>query len=595
LEYKVGDIIWLDLKVIDVKGGPGKSGFGIVYVCYSDRWKQMVAVKSFQDQYLYRGDKIADKVVEDFYHEAETWMKLGWHLHIVNAVEITFLDYKPHILLEYVDGGDLKERLEHGPLGIHEALHFAIQFCDGMIYANSVDLGGGVRGIVHRDIKPSNIMLKKGVVVALTDFGLVKALGRWRVEGAGTPEYMSPEQFETVDVDTRSDIYSFGVVLYEMLCGRPPFYKITRDDKERWMFYKYHHQEVLPRPTRQINPSVPEKLELVVMKCLEKNPIDRYQNFEALRGELAEIYRSQFGENYHLTKEDREFQRAITAGELYNKGLSFAILGKPEEAIPFYDRALEINPKYAHAWVHKGLALESLRKFGESLKCFDKALEIDPRHAHAWAAKGYTLISLGRHEEAQKCFERALEINPREATSWWGKGRALASLGKDKEGIICYDRALELDPRYADAFVGKGLILISLGRHEEASKCFDKALEINPRDATAWAAKGKALVELGKHREAIECFERALQINPRDAETWRIKGVALAIQEKFGEALKCFDRALEIDPGYAHAWAAKMMALVELGKYEEAQKCFRKAVEINPGLRKRLEAFLGGG
>jgi len=219
MEYKVGDVIIRFYKVKDVKRG----GFGIVYLCYT-RGGQMFAVKSFQDKYFYREDKIADKVVEDFYREDETWVKLEKHRNIVRVHFVYGIAGKPHIFMEYVDGGNLRDWIRDRRLDLARSLDFAIQFCNGMIYANGKDLGEGKRGIVHRDIKPENIMLTKEGVLKIADFGLVKALGAPTAERPiGTPEYMSPEQFETMDVDTRADIYSLGVVLYEMLSGRPPF------------------------------------------------------------------------------------------------------------------------------------------------------------------------------------------------------------------------------------------------------------------------------------------------------------------------------------------------------------------------------------
>mgnify|MGYP001030536060 CR=1 FL=1 len=545
MEYKVGDVLKGDYEVIDIMRG----GLGIVYIVYHPKWKEKAAVKSFQEEYIYN-----DKVVEDFHHEAEVWVKLGEHENIVEAFFVAELDYRPHIFMEYVDGGNLRERLEKGGFSIPEALYFAIQFCDGMIYANGVDLGGGRRGIVHRDVKPSNMMLTKEAVLKITDFGLVKALGRSTAERPwGTPEYMSPEQFETMDVDQSSDIYSFGVVLYEMLTGRRPFPEPENpeDSALRWEHHRRYHVKMKPSSPRQINPLIPEELEHVVMRCLEKQPKNRYQSFEVLRQELMEIYHSRFGQ----MPEVRNRIRSLTVAELRNKGSSLLSLRKPEKAIPCYDKALEIDPTHADTWIGKGVALGVLRRHWEAIECFNKALDIEPRHAHAWFFKGRALDSLGRHEEATKCFDIALEIDPKHAYAWYGKGAALYRLGRYGEAIRCYDRTLELDPRHAEAWHFKGVALFQLGRLEDAIGYYDKALEINPRYADAWVGKGLAFFRLGR----------------------------------YGEAIGCYDEALKADSRHAHAWGGKGLILHRLGKAEEALKCFRKAAEIDPTWRTRLK------
>jgi len=479
LEHKVGDIITLeatplslDCEVRDVK----KGGFGIIYIVYTPQLKGFMAVKSFQDKYFESED-----VITNFYREAEIWMKLEKHENIVEAFYIVELDDRPHVFLEYVDGGNLDERLVRGGLSIPEALYFAIQFCDGMIYANSVDLGGSVRGIVHRDIKPKNIMLTKKGVLKVTDFGLVKALGTSTAETPmGTPEYMSPEQFHTMDVDTRSDIYSFGVVLYQMLTGQPPFYISTKNSRERWEFCRRHHWETEPRPPRQIIPDIPATLEEIVLKCLEKKINDRYQSFKELREELMEFYRSQFAQIPEVKKRIYNLAATELYTELYNRGMSLYNLGRHGEAIPFFDRALEIDPRKALSWVGKGKALAALNRNREAIECFDEALEINPGDALTLASKGMSLFILQKYRDALLFFHRALEWDPKYALAWYGKGQTLVMLHRYREAIECLDKALEIDPRLALAWAIKGMVLYKLGRLEDALKCFRKAAEIDP-------------------------------------------------------------------------------------------------------------------
>jgi serine/threonine protein kinase len=461
--YKIGDVLMHDFEVIDVKGGPGKSGFGIVYICYGHSVGGIQAIKSFQDRFFKDTG-----VVNAFHREAEVWVKLGKHENIVRAFGVGDVDDQPHIILEYIDGGNLRDMLEHGKLGVSQSLHLAIQFCDGMIYASSVDLGGGRKGMVHRDIKPENIMLTKEGVLKITDFGLVKALSAPSGERpAGTPEYMSPEQFETMDVDQRSDIYSFGIVLYEMLTGRMPFPNPS-DQTLRFEHYKYCHQNVMITQPRKLEPALSKELEEVVLKCLKKNPGDRCQNFMELKNKLMDIYLR----HCRIPPETRNKKEPLTAAEWFLKGYSLLALDRFTEAIECLDRALELNPRFAPAWSYKGCTLLKLGRYDEALPCLDRALEIgfmyeenkwaqDSSYANTWLYKGATLLKLDRFDDAIKCFNKALEFNPRYAEAWTGKGVALLELNISDEALVCCDKALEINPNFKQALNLKERILLT--------------------------------------------------------------------------------------------------------------------------------------
>jgi serine/threonine protein kinase len=344
------------------------------------------------------------------------------------------VDGQPHILLEYIDGGSLRDKLELGKLGVCQSLDLAIQFCDGMIYANSVDIGEGKRGIVHRDVKPENIMLTKEGVLRITDFGLVKALGAPSAErSAGTPEYMSPEQFETMDMDTRSDIYSFGVVLYEMLTGRRPFPEMD-DERLRFEHYKDCYQHAAPMQLSKFEPTIPKELEKAVLKCLEKNPEDRFENFEELRKNMMDVYTRHCETAREKGRKNELLEPDVleSAHECYLKGHSLAVLGKFTEAIECFDKATKIDPYYFPAWADKGAALINLNRYDEALTCIDRALNIAlntaPIHVdryfgtgrrracfyiHTWCYKGVALLRLNRFDQAIESFDKALEIDPK--------------------------------------------------------------------------------------------------------------------------------------------------------------------------------------
>ena len=535
--YKIED----RYEIIDIK----KGGMGIVYIAHdhewdkNHNWDKNIAIKTFQDKYLWD-----EEVIQRFMAEAEIWTELEIHTNIVFANFVQRIEGKPLLFLEFIDGGNLEPFI--GKLTIYETLDFAIQFCTGMEYAYQN------LGVIHRDIKPGNVMVQKdprfrfGYAYKITDFGLVKVLGDGFLNdsvkvstGMGTLPFMPPEQFPKRiqekfsfkgEVSTRSDIYSFGVTLYLLLTGKLPFVDMNE------IFTKK------PERPMYLNPKIPESPDILIIKCLEKNPDKRYTDFTELKEKLVELYNDLTGERY-------------------------AIVGKKET---FTDLD----------WSNKGMALDELGKHSEAIVCFNQALEINPKYEGAWNSKGLALKKLGNLEEAIVCFNQALEINPRYEGAWNSKGNALGYLGNLQEAIVFFNQALEINPRYFEAWSNKGLALKKLGNLEEAIVCFNQALEINPRSFESWSNKGNALGDLGKHREAIICYDNALKINPRDEATWLNKGVALHELGNVEEAIVCNDKALEINPKFAPAWSNKGVALHKLGKIRQAIGCFEKFIEL---------------
>jgi eukaryotic-like serine/threonine-protein kinase len=249
----------------------GEGGMGVVYKAHDTKLDRMVALK-FLPHYVTSDPTEKER----FYHEARAASAL-LHTNVAVVFEINEHDDQMYIAMEYVEGQTLKELIEGEPLAIKKVLEIAIQACDGLAAAHE-------KGIVHRDIKSENIMVTAKGQPKITDFGLAKVKGATKLTKAGatlgTAAYMSPEQARGEEVDHRSDIFSFGVVLYEMLTGRLPF----KGDHHSALLYSIINEE--PQPIARFNNKVTLGIENIVAKALEKDREDRYQHADEMLAAL---------------------------------------------------------------------------------------------------------------------------------------------------------------------------------------------------------------------------------------------------------------------------------------------------------------------
>jgi serine/threonine protein kinase/formylglycine-generating enzyme required for sulfatase activity len=262
----------------------GEGGMATVYKAYDTRLEREVAVKVIRRE-AFPAEHHA-RIFKRFEREARALSKLN-HPHIVRVGEYGEYDNSPFLVMEFITGGTLKQKLG-SPLPWVTAIQLVLPIAQALYYAHT-------QGIIHRDVKPSNILIASSGETMLTDFGIAKLLESDEGQtlstttgvGVGTPEYMSPEQGLGKEVDARADIYSLGIVLYELVTGRKPF----RADTPMAVIVK-HINDPLPRP-RQFVRDLPESLERVLFKALAKKPEDRYKDMaqfaKALDGLLEPI------------------------------------------------------------------------------------------------------------------------------------------------------------------------------------------------------------------------------------------------------------------------------------------------------------------
>lgn len=563
-------------------------GMGIVYLVLDKQLYRPYAIKTFQDQFLKSSD-----AVNRFKREAQAWVELGKHKNIVQAEYVQTHLGRPYVFMEWVKaheeyGANLQEWIQGGGLDVDLTINLAIQFCRGMSHAEKRFKEKGMT-FVHRDIKPANILITQEVVAKITDFGLVysvkdedsdsgfvvdKSSGWFGVMSQqripGTLFFMSPEQILQGPLDIRSDMYSFGCTLYAMVKGAPPFYEPTHS--KRLCF----HRTLSKRP--EAIHSGNQRFDELIMTMLQKNPDDRgFGSFAQLELALLGMPKHYMGQ--YLREDPNE---ELTAWELVNSGISFTELGDFERAIQKYDRALELSPRYALAYLNRGAVYDKLDQPERAIEDYKKALEIDSGDPLAYLNLGTAYDKLGEFERAIDNYNKALEINPRYAQVYWNRGLHYDELGQFHQAIDDFNKALDIDSSYADAFVARAVTYNRLNEPNKAIEDCTRAIELNPRFAEAYLNRGFAYGKLGQIERAIEDYDDAIELNPGYAKAYNNRGNARTKLGQIEKAIEDYSMAIELKPDYARAYNNRGNAYCETKEPWQAIDDFSQSLALNP-------------
>lgn len=577
MEYRPGEIIDQRWKVCRVLQG----GLGRVYIVIDQRERIPLAIKTFQAE-------LRDpEVVERFRHESQLWIQAGNHPNIVRAHYFMPLHDDLLLFLEYVDGGDLGDWIGTPRLrSLETVLRLGLEFCDGM-------LGSGLKA--HRDIKPQNCMLTREGCLKITDFGLAKGsrgprdpalaaylgqLAEGRVGGPspsspaltqagsmlGTPTHMAPEQFSDArEVDVRADIYSFGVMLFQMLTGRLPF------DGDNPLTLLYQHFKI-PPPRLDGDAALNELLQACMAKTPEKRPAD----FVQVRASLASLYHRLTGKSPPEPPAPSRFDVL----EQDNRAVCMLNLGLREEAVEILDRCLAHHPGLRQLWSHKGHALNQLGRPAEALACLRRAIEMG-EDASTWTEGGLSAELLGDEQVAENSYRRALELDSQYANAYYCLACLEAGQGKLSQALINFKLALSFDPHNAGYRVGQAMTLLNAGRLPEAVEALQECLRREPSNARAWFHLGNCLRAAGDERGAEDSWQRALEHDPAEPRTWVALAKLRLSRKQYAEAVRFLEQADRFGPSQ-EACELLAMLLVRMERAEDAIGYAEKAVKLNP-------------
>ncbi|HUF08469.1 MAG TPA: protein kinase [Rhodothermales bacterium] len=606
----------------------GEGGMGVVYKARDTKLDRLVALKFLPPALA---ADATDK--ERFIQEARAASCLD-HPNVCNVHEIgEAADGQLFIAMTLYDGVPLNKKIEQAPLPIEDALDVAIQAAEGLQAAHE-------KGIVHRDIKSSNIMVTGKGRSVIMDFGLARASGgttlTWTGSTMGTVPYMSPEQARGEKVDHRTDIWSFGIVLHEMIAGRHPF----RSDYEQALVYSILNEE--PEPLTSLRSNVPMELERIVTKAMQKDRDLRYQTAGDLLADLKGLARGiESGARLHVPIRKRAARKPwlyLVGGTLALAAVAgiaalFFLPATPEvidsiAVLPLNNLTGDPTQEYFVDGMHEALISElskisALKVISRtSVMQYKGATKSSMREiARELGVNGLVEGSVLR-EGSQVRITVQLIHGPEDKHLWTEtyerELRSVLALHSEVAQAIAAQVRVAITPQEqirlgsAHAVNPQAYEAYLLGRHywnqrsihgfDQAVENFRKAVELDPDYGSAYAGLADAYMLLGEQGGLPQeearllggtALQQALELDSTLAEAQSTLGHwKLHYEMNWAQAEQAFRQAIELNPGDAFALARYGRLLAFQGRFEEAISKLDRARELDP-LSVLIGAYLG--
>jgi len=588
----------------------GEGGMGIVYKAQDTRLKRTVALK-FLPSELTRDEEAKERFIQ----EAKAASTLQHH----NICTIHDIDEMPDgqifMVLDCYEGETLKEKIKRGPLKIDEAVDITLQIALGLEEAHK-------HQIIHRDIKPANVFINNSGIVKILDFGLAKLTGRTMLTKAGstigTIAYMSPEQTKGEEVNHRTDIWSLGVVLYEMVTGNQPF----KGNYDQAVVYSVLNEEpILPSFFRK---EIPSQLGQIINKMLEKDPAKRHQSIKELTEDLKKakpldivLPRQEKSivvlpfENLSPDPDQEYFSDGLTEEVISDLSKVHALRVISRSSAMTFKGTKQTIPEIARQLNVQYMLEGSVRKSGNNLRITAQLIDAE-NDTHLWAEKYSGTLDdvFDIQEKVSRAIVEALmlKLTPEEKRKMSERPidnvRAYECYLKASHEIWRFtEDALDRAVNYLQnglKIIGDNALLYSSmafaywqymnigGRQEDyierAEECVKKALEIDSESSQAYAVLGwihlNPRVDL---KASLRYFKKALSINPDEyLALFGLICLYTQITGKISAAIPLAERLMQIDPLNNMMYVFQMCVYLFDGQFDLALEPGRKYYQIEP-------------
>jgi serine/threonine-protein kinase len=474
--------------------------------------------------------------------------------------------------MEWLEGETLSQQLKHQPAMAPER---ALEIAEGIGQA----LGAAhARGIVHRDLKPSNVMIDAAGAVHVMDFGIAVGPGSTAETPSGTPAYMSPEQWRGERPDARSDLYSLGLILLEMLGREPPA----------------PGERVLP----QLPPPLRRKLGSILESLLAEEKEARCPSAEEA---VAELRRAREGSGFWRFGTSREAFRPLRQGwTLAAVGLLVAVTGFAyvrwiwpwpwQKASSSYTTREIHSPGWAY--YQRGVQYiqdqETVRTIDDAIHMLHRATEADPNLARAWArlAEAYWLRNEqtrdeSSREEANQALDRALALDGDLPEVQYARGRGLIAEKKYPEARAVLEKVVQRDPLMDVAWANLGVAYRALGDYARGLRAMQTSIKLNPRYFRHQAYLARFFYEFGEYDRSVAACRKALELKPGSQTLWNDLGATYLKLSRLKDAAIALTESLKIEEN-ALGHSNLGTTYYSLGQFEEAAKSYRRATELEP-------------